>query len=168
MKITLNEKPLKVPKGTKVAFLIAKHKPGADVIVRNGFPCKEETTLLEGDQIVLFKRGERPTDDELWALMCARHTPGLANKLKKAKVGIAGLGGLGSNIALALARIGVGHLVLVDYDVVEPTNINRQQYLLAQLGLAKTEAIKETIEAITPCRARNQSCQSLQPLEWLV
>ena len=150
MKITLNEKPLKVPKGTKVASLIAEHKPGADVIVRNGFPCKEETVLHDGDQIVLFKRGERPCDDELWALMCARHTPGVANKLKKATVGVAGLGGLGSNIAIALARVGVGHLVLIDYDVVEPTNINRQQYFLAQLGLPKTEAIKQTIEAITP------------------
>ena len=139
-----------MPSGTTVASLIEKHHPGADVIVRNGFPCSIDTQVADGDEIVLFTRGEKPTDDELWALMCARHTPGVAQKLHKATVGIAGLGGLGSNIAISLARIGVGHLILVDYDVVEPTNINRQQYFLDQLGLPKTEAIKATIKRITP------------------
>ena len=60
--------------------------------------------------------------------MMARHTPHVHNKVKGAKVGIAGLGGLGSIPAVMLARIGVGHLLLVDFDIIEPSNLNRQSY----------------------------------------
>ena len=63
---------------------------------------------------------------------------------------IAGLGGLGSNIAILLARTGVGTLFLVDFDVVEPSNLNRQSYYISHLGLPKTEALKQQIEQINP------------------
>jgi sulfur carrier protein ThiS adenylyltransferase len=65
-------------------------------------------------------------------------------------VGIAGLGGLGSNVAIALARIGVGTLILVDFDVVEPSNLNRQQYFIHQIGMSKVEALQENISKINP------------------
>ena len=61
-----------------------------------------------------------------------------------------GLGGLGSNVAIALARAGVGHLHLVDFDRVEPSNLNRQQYAAAQVGMAKAEAMRANIAAINP------------------
>jgi len=67
------------------------------------------------------------------------------NKMKTATVGIAGLGGLGSNVAIALARTGIGKLILVDFDCVEKSNLNRQQYLLSQVGKLKTEALKQNI-----------------------
>ncbi len=54
-----------------------------------------------------------------------------------------GLGGLGSNIAISLARIGVGELLLIDYDVVEPSNLNRQQYFIDDIGKLKTDAMIE-------------------------
>ena len=60
--------------------------------------------------------------------MLVRNNPSIMEKLKKGKVAIAGLGGLGSNIAVSLARIGVGNLLLVDFDVVEPSNLNRHHY----------------------------------------
>ena len=66
-----------------------------------------------------MKRGETPSQEELEALMAARHTPGVHEVLKRSCVGIAGLGGLGSNIAVSLARVGIGKLILVDFDVVE-------------------------------------------------
>lgn len=71
-------------------------------------------------------------------------------KMKTAKIGIAGLGGLGSNIACALARSGVGTLVVADFDVVELSNINRQAYTINHLGMRKTEAIADIIREINP------------------
>ena len=72
------------------------------------------------------------------------------DKLKNGKVAIAGLGGLGSNIAVMLARIGVGKLLLVDFDKVEQSNLNRQHYNLSHLGMLKTDALKNQIEKINP------------------
>ncbi|MFH1469616.1 MAG: sulfur carrier protein ThiS adenylyltransferase ThiF [Pseudomonadota bacterium] len=75
--------------------------------------------------------------------------------LANARVGIAGAGGLGSTCALALARAGVGGLVLVDFDVVERSNLNRQAYTLAQVGRPKLHALAENINACAPeCRLR--------------
>ena len=71
-------------------------------------------------------------------------------KMKLATVGIAGLGGLGSNVAIALARTGIGKLILVDFDCVERTNLNRQQYLLSQVGKLKTDSLKQNIFEINP------------------
>ncbi|MCX7770637.1 MAG: sulfur carrier protein ThiS adenylyltransferase ThiF, partial [Proteobacteria bacterium] len=106
--------------------------------------------LKEMDQVFLIKRGEIPSKEELEYMMIARHTPGIYEKLKKSVVGIAGLGGLGSNIAIALARVGVGHLVIADFDVVEPSNLNRQQYYIEQIGLFKTDALSYHLKRINP------------------
>jgi sulfur carrier protein ThiS adenylyltransferase len=65
-------------------------------------------------------------------------------------VGIAGLGGLGSAVAIALARMGIGELILVDFDVVEPSNLNRQFYFIDQIGMAKTDAMSRIIKKINP------------------
>jgi len=69
----------------------------------------------------------------------------ITEKLENAKVGIAGLGGLGSNVAVSLARMGIGSLVLVDFDKVDKSNLNRQQYFLRHIGMYKTEALKEVL-----------------------
>lgn len=70
--------------------------------------------------------------------------------LSKFKVGIAGAGGLGSNCAVALARSGVGALVICDFDIIEPANLNRQYYFADQVGKPKTLALKENISRINP------------------
>jgi len=70
----------------------------------------------------------------------------LKARLRKASVGIAGAGGLGSNAAMALARAGVGHLVIVDFDKVEKKNLTRQYYFLNQVGKLKVKALKANIE----------------------
>ena len=90
------------------------------------------------------------TADELENAITARNVPGIQEKLKKAKVAVAGLGGLGSNIAVMLARIGVGKLLLVDFDAVEHSNLNRQHYDLTHVGMLKTDAMKEQISKINP------------------
>lgn len=79
-----------------------------------------------------------------------RNVKGISEKLKKAKVCILGLGGLGSNVAVLLARAGIGYLKLVDFDVVEVSNLNRQQYRISHIGMKKTEAIKTIIKEINP------------------
>jgi len=74
----------------------------------------------------------------------------IRNHLSKFRVGIAGAGGLGSNCAAALARCGVGTLVISDFDIVEEANLNRQFYFADQLGMDKIKALKENIERINP------------------
>lgn len=79
-----------------------------------------------------------------------RNVKGISKKLKKAKVCILGLGGLGSNVATLLARSGIGYLKLVDFDIVEASNLNRQQYRISHVGMKKTEAIRTIIKEINP------------------
>ena len=71
-------------------------------------------------------------------------------KVKKASIGIAGAGGLGSNVALSLARIGVNNIKIVDFDIVEPSNLNRQQYYIKDIGEYKVNAIKRNLRQVNP------------------
>ncbi|MEI7723961.1 MAG: sulfur carrier protein ThiS adenylyltransferase ThiF [Bacteroidota bacterium] len=74
----------------------------------------------------------------------------ITNTLRTKTVGIAGCGGLGSNCAVALARVGVGTLVIADFDVVSQSNLNRQYYFFDQIGVKKTQALTENIRRINP------------------
>lgn len=120
------------------------------VRILNGFQTSENLEVVEGDELVFIQKGKFPEKEEFEAMLSARHTPHVYGKVKQGRVAIAGLGGLGSNIAVALARTGVGHLHLVDFDVVEPSNLNRQQYKISHLGMYKTEAMKAELEEINP------------------
>ncbi len=91
-----------------------------------------------------------PTKQELDAALIERIGAEPFTKFQKASVAICGLGGLGSNIAIALARAGIGHLHLIDFDRVDISNLNRQQYKASQLGMYKTEALKENLLEIMP------------------
>ena len=148
--IRVNERPLSLPAGTTLAVLRDRVKPSADVLVVNGYPEDDSYVLKNGDTVALIKRGEEPSRDELESLMASRHSPGVHARLKKAVVGVAGLGGLGSAVATALARTGVGTLILADFDVVEPSNLNRQQYFIEHLGMPKTEALAGLLSGINP------------------
>ncbi len=153
MNITVNERPFDAASGATVRDVCAACKPDADVLIVNSAVATADCPLHDGDAVVLIHRGEQPSRDELEALMVARHTPGVHAKLKRACVGIAGLGGLGSSVAIALARSGVGRLILVDFDVVEPSNLNRQQYFVDQLGMLKAHALVATLMRINPYSA---------------
>lgn len=91
-----------------------------------------------------------PSREEIEQALELRHTKAVQDKIRKAQVAVCGLGGLGSNIAVSLARCGIGGLHLIDFDRVDLTNLNRQQYTLAQLGKPKPEALKEILLAINP------------------
>ncbi|MCK4999196.1 MAG: sulfur carrier protein ThiS adenylyltransferase ThiF [Anaerohalosphaera sp.] len=150
MHVKVNEQTQDIKDGMMLFELKRAVAPEADIIVRNGAPVSTDTELQQGDQVAFITRGQIPSKDQLESLMVARHTPGVHEKIKNATVGIAGLGGLGSAIAVALARIGVGKLILVDFDVVEPSNLNRQQYFVDQIGLYKTEALGANLQRINP------------------
>ena len=90
------------------------------------------------------------TAEEFNNALIERHGIKIYQKLKNSKVAIAGLGGLGSNVAVSLARAGVGKLLLIDFDNVDVTNLNRQQYFIKDIGRAKTDALTEIIKNINP------------------
>ena len=92
----------------------------------------------------------RFTKAEIQEALCSRHTAEIQKRLDSARVAVAGLGGLGSNVAFALARIGVGHLHLIDFDKVDLTNLNRQQYFMRHVGMNKTDALKGELLDINP------------------
>ena len=72
----------------------------------------------------------------------------IKERLAGKSVGIAGVGGLGSNCAVALARVGLGNLVIADFDVVSEGNLNRQYFFYEQIGEKKVIALKENIRRI--------------------
>ena len=99
-----------------------------------------------------------PTKEEMYRALEERHGAELQKKLTAASVAVCGLGGLGSNIAIALARAGVGRLHIIDFDRVDISNLNRQQYYPEQLGLYKAEALYDTLSRIAPyCGIRSES-----------
>ena len=91
-----------------------------------------------------------PSREVMREALNIRHGEELQDKISAARVAVCGLGGLGSNIAIALARAGVGHLHLIDFDRVDLTNLNRQQYAVGQLGQYKTDALRETLSLVSP------------------
>ena len=163
MKIYLNEREITVGAETTLLQLRDREQPNADVLIYNGAVVADDIALLEGDRINLIQRGRTPPVEELEALMVARHTPGVHERIKKSTVGIAGLGGLGSAVAVALARIGVGRLILADFDIVEPSNLNRQQYFIDQLGKTKAAALEENLKRINPYVNYETHCIHLTP-----
>lgn len=90
------------------------------------------------------------SEQEIDALLIERHGEENHRKIKNAHVAVAGLGGLGSNVAVMLARAGIGSLHLVDFDRVDGSNLNRQIYKMKHLGMEKTEALAGEIREINP------------------
>ncbi len=163
MKIHINEESTIIEDGLTLGAVAALYKIGADVLILNGFPAPADTVLSDGDEVFLIRRGEVPTKEELEGMMASRHTPGVHARLKQAVVGIAGVGGLGSAVAVALARIGVGRLLIADFDVVEPSNLNRQQYFIDQIGQFKVEALACNLKRINPYVTVEAHCLLLTP-----
>ena len=91
-----------------------------------------------------------PTKDEWNKALCERHGEDVQKKFSAATVAICGLGGLGSNIAISLARTGIGKLILIDFDRVDITNLHRQQYKASQIGMNKTDALRDNLLEIAP------------------
>ena len=91
-----------------------------------------------------------PTKEEWNNALEERHGKELQQAFSSATVAICGLGGLGSNIAISLARAGIGKLILCDFDRVDITNLHRQQYKADQSGMYKTDALADNLREINP------------------
>ena len=102
-----------------------------------------------------------PTEEAMYRALEERHGKELQKRFASASVAVCGLGGLGSHIAFALARVGIGRLILIDFDKVEITNLNRQQYKADQIGLDKTEALKRNLKEIAPYVQTETFCEKL-------
>ena len=91
-----------------------------------------------------------PTKEDMTKALEMRQGKKLQAKFSSATVAICGLGGLGSHIAISLARAGIGKLILMDFDRVDISNLHRQQYKAAQVGRYKTEALSENLKEMAP------------------
>jgi sulfur carrier protein ThiS adenylyltransferase len=161
MKISVNEKTLEIVEGTRLFTIRDDVRPDADLIIYNGFPVSQDRELRDGDGVQLIRRGVVPGPEEMESLMMSRHTPGVHDALRQSTVGIAGLGGLGSCCASALCRMGVGRLIIADFDVVEPSNLNRQHYFVDQIGMYKTEATRINLNRMNPYVKIEEHCLML-------
>ena len=149
MQIDLNgqRRELACQSAFEVRTLLGKE---TDIVILNGFQLDTDHPLTANDTLALIDRSSLPAREELESMMMAHHTPAVYKKVNQGRVAIAGLGGLGSHIAVMLARLGVGQLLLVDFDSVEPSNLNRQSYYIRHLGMPKTVALKTQLEEINP------------------
>ena len=91
-----------------------------------------------------------PTTEEWFLTLEQRHGKALQGKFSAATVAVCGLGGLGSNIAISLARVGIGKLILIDFDRVDISNLHRQQYKASQIDKYKAQALAENLLEIAP------------------
>ena len=91
-----------------------------------------------------------PIKEKWQSALEKRHGKELQEKISGTAVAICGLGGLGSNIAISLARAGIGKLILIDFDKVDITNLHRQQYKACQIGMNKSDALRENLLEIAP------------------
>ncbi len=91
-----------------------------------------------------------PSKEQMVSAYEARHGKKLQQKLSSSTVAVCGLGGLGSNISIALSRAGIGRLILIDFDKVDISNLHRQQYKVSQIGMLKTEALSLNLSEISP------------------
>lgn len=119
------------------------------VLVNGTKTCKNKN-LYNNISVSFIKKNSFVSLKEYNSMMSCRYGKETFNKIKSAQVAVAGLGGIGSNVAIMLARTGIGKLFLVDFDKVDVSNLNRQHYFIEQLGSFKTKALKEQIKKINP------------------
>ena len=105
-----------------------------------------------------------PSKMEMYNALAERHGKIFQKKVSSASVAVCGIGGLGSNIAISLARAGVKNIHIIDFDKVDISNLNRQQYFLEQLGMYKTDALKETLSHIAPYCEITADCVKLNEI----
>lgn len=148
MNITVNGQARSVAPGSVTADIITNGSD--DLWLLNGFAVDGATPLKEGDALLRVSRTEAPDEATYDAVWNARYGKTIYNKLKSSHIPICGAGGLGSHIAISLARLGIGELTIIDKDVVDITNLGRQAYEMTDLGKPKVIALKDILHRINP------------------
>lgn len=147
--IILNGKNIEIPFNSTIEYVYNTLNIQCDLYIVNSKVVNKDYILQKFDNLTLINK-EKVDKNFLEYQLIARQGYDIYNKLKKANVAIAGIGGLGSHVATSLARIGVGNITIIDFDIVEPSNLNRQYYFIDQLGLKKTDALASTLKNINP------------------
>ncbi|MEE0435174.1 MAG: sulfur carrier protein ThiS adenylyltransferase ThiF [Peptococcaceae bacterium] len=132
------------------AALRAERNITADTLLINGHHRGWQTALADGDHALMFNAAQTPSPALWQAIYQARYGKEVMRRLQMGQVAICGLGGLGSLVAIELARLGVGRLLLIDGDTVDPTNLARQHYTISQIGQLKTQALATTLANFAP------------------
>lgn len=146
MRVYVNNKETLIEDNSKLSTLLKKDQIG----IINGFSEIGTVTIKPDDRIIIIDKNTYPDKNTLELMLTSRHTIEVIEKLKNSKVAIIGLGGLGSNVAIHLARMHVSKLLLVDFDKVDVSNINRQAYFINDLNKYKTTALKNHLKKINP------------------
>lgn len=150
MKLFINGRNYQIESGVTISDLLKEFKLDADIFIVNTLMVDEKYILQDGDEVTLIKRGVIPDACELEYMLISREGITVYSMLKKSCVAVCGLGGLGSTAAISLARAGVGRIKLIDFDVVEPSNLNRQHFFIEQIGMKKTDAMLDTLKKVNP------------------
>ncbi len=150
MEIILNGSKTFLNFPLSISKLMLEKSIDADIFIVNSFPVDKDYIIKDNDQITLIKKGQMPSKQQLEYMLICRQGIDVYEKLKSSSIVIAGIGGLGSHAASSLVRAGAGSIKIIDYDVVEPSNINRQFYFLNQISMYKTEALKHNLSNINP------------------
>jgi sulfur carrier protein ThiS adenylyltransferase len=150
--IYINEKEKKIDENLCLNSLLINYD--FYIIILNvfiiDFQKSKDIILKNLDRLVLIKKNVKPSYEEFYSFLTSRNSPQIQENISNATVGIAGIGGLGSNIAIALARIGIKKLVIADFDIVEPSNLNRQYYFFDDIGKYKVDALENIIRKFNP------------------
>ena len=150
MIVYLNGRPVEVNEGVSLGGFLKENIQSYQIVIHNTVLNPSYSLILkDGDRIYAFNKGEMPDNLTLKDLMFARQPEHYTEKLQNSVVGIAGLGGLGSVVGENLVRAGIGKLVVADFDIVEPPNLNRQRYFVHQIGKPKVEAFKENMGQVS-------------------
>lgn len=147
MHLILNGRPVEGDYRTVADIL--RGEPEGTIALVNGRHEEPEETLKDGDSVILIPDGGF-VNSVAGQMLADRYTPEIHSKIRNARIGIAGLGGIGSHIAESLARVGIGHLVIVDFDKVDMTNLNRQNYFVEDIGKSKAECTAALLKRINP------------------
>lgn len=150
MSLKLNGQSVCYEKNMTVQELLEREQVKWNLLIVNGFFGTVNQMIQETDDIYAIMKDSCPEEDVFFNVAAARHTPGVQEKLKQTTVAIAGVGGLGSNIAVMLSRCGIGRLKIFDFDIVDPTNLNRQNYYIRHIGMKKVDALKQILAEINP------------------
>lgn len=145
--LILNGRPVSID-ATHVEEVLEGH-PEDTIAIVNGRHQEGSFRLKDGDSITLIRDGGF-VREAASRMLCDRYTPAIHSRISSAKVGVAGLGGIGSHIAESLTRAGVGHLVIADFDRVDMTNLNRQNYYIEDIGKSKAQCTAGTLKRIDP------------------
>lgn len=148
MNITINGQTVSVAPDTVTADVITNKSD--DLWLLNGFAVDSDTPLQDGDALLCVSRNKVPDEATYDAVWNARYGTEIYTRFKQSHIPVCGTGGLGSHIAISLARLGIGELTIIDKDVVDLTNLGRQAYEMTDLGKPKVYALKNILHRINP------------------